>query len=262
MVLRGAPNAVVPYRLLRAAASLAGGCGPSNGHLVVHGGEYYMKIIGKTGAGVTASADGRRLPEVAATSAGSPTDGAVFYALAECNRGDSSMEHLVLTVIAEDQPGLVERIAQCVAGHGGNWLESRMARMAGQFAGILRVDVPADSQQALVAALNDLQYQGIRVLLAASGSPSPAGMRSIHLTLVGNDRAGIVRDITGLLAEHGVNVERLDTAVAPAPMTGDPLFHADALLAVPQDLTLERLQARLEELADDLMVELELQALS
>ena len=52
------------------------------------------------------------------------------------------MDHLVLTVIAEDQPGLVERIAQCISEHGGNWLESRMSRMAGQFAGILRVDVP------------------------------------------------------------------------------------------------------------------------
>lgn len=40
------------------------------------------------------------------------------------------MDHLVLTVIAQDQPGLVERLAGCVAKHGGNWLESRMARMA------------------------------------------------------------------------------------------------------------------------------------
>ena len=40
------------------------------------------------------------------------------------------MDHLVLTVIAEDQPGLVERLAGCVANHGGNWLESRMSRMA------------------------------------------------------------------------------------------------------------------------------------
>ncbi|HAW24640.1 MAG TPA: glycine cleavage system protein R, partial [Pseudomonas sp.] len=44
------------------------------------------------------------------------------------------MDHLVLTVIAEDQPGLVECLAKCIAEHGGNWLESRMSRMAGQFA--------------------------------------------------------------------------------------------------------------------------------
>ncbi len=168
------------------------------------------------------------------------------------------MDHLVLTVIAPDQPGLVEKVAQCVAGHGGNWLESRMSRMAGQFAGILRVAVPAEAYDELVAALHDLAAQGIRVLVAESGIEPSCSWKPIHLDLVGNDRPGIVRDITGLLAELGVNLERLTTEVAPAPMSSEPLFHAEALLAVPLSLTLEVLQARLEDLADDLMVELNL----
>ena len=168
------------------------------------------------------------------------------------------MDHLVLTVIAPDQPGLVEKVAQCVAGHGGNWLESRMSRMAGQFAGILRVAVPAEAYDELVAALHDLAAQGIRVLVAESGIEPSCSWKPIHLDLVGNERPGIVRDITGLLAELGVNLERLTTEVAPAPMSSEPLFHAEALLAVPLSLTLEVLQARLEDLADDLMVELNL----
>ena len=166
------------------------------------------------------------------------------------------MDHLVLTVIAPDQPGLVEKVAQCVAGHGGNWLESRMSRMAGQFAGILRVAVPAEAYDELVAALHDLAAQGIRVLVAESGIEPSCSWKPTHLDLVGNDRPGIVRDITGLLAELGVNLERLTTEVAPAPMSSEPLFHAEALLAVPLSLTLEVLQARLADLADDRVMEL------
>lgn len=166
------------------------------------------------------------------------------------------MNHLVLTVIAADQPGLVERVAQCIAAHGGNWLESRMSRMAGQFAGILRVAVPAEGYDELVEGLQELGDHGIRVMLADSGIDPACNWKPIHLDLVGNDRPGIVRDITRLLAEHGVNLERLHTEVLPAPMSGEPLFHADALLAVPLTLSLELLQSRLEELADDLMVEL------
>ncbi|HEY1028787.1 MAG TPA: ACT domain-containing protein [Pseudomonas sp.] len=168
------------------------------------------------------------------------------------------MDHLVLTVIAEDQPGLVERLAGCVAAHGGNWLESRMARMAGQFAGIVRVDVPADAHGSLIRELEALSAQGIRVQLAASGSEPGRRFTSIRLELVGNDRPGIVRDITRVLAEQGVNLESLLTEVAPAPMSGELLFTAEALLAVPETLALEQLQARLETLADDLMVELNL----
>lgn len=168
------------------------------------------------------------------------------------------MDHLVLTVIAADQPGLVERIAQCIARHGGNWLDSRMARMAGQFAGILRIAVPADRYDDLVQGLQALEEQGIRVQFAGGGQEPGAAGRAIELDLVGNDRPGIVRDITRALAEQGVNLERLHTEVLPAPMSGEPLFHAQAALAVPAGASLEALQAHLESLADELMVELRL----
>ncbi|PKF69966.1 glycine cleavage system protein R [Pseudomonas fluvialis] len=170
------------------------------------------------------------------------------------------MEHLVLTVIAADQPGLVEKLASCIAEQGGNWLESRMARMAGQFAGILSVAVPATQQAALVEALQALAGAGIRVQLASSGVAPEQAVRHISLDLLGNDRPGIVRDITRLLSSHAINVEDLQTEVLPAPMSSDLLFHAVARLAVPQGLTLEQLQAQLETLADELMVELNLQA--
>jgi glycine cleavage system regulatory protein len=168
------------------------------------------------------------------------------------------VEHLVVTVVAPDKPGQVERIADCIAGQGGNWLESRLSRLAGQFAGILRVSVPSDNRQTLVEALNGLAAHDIRVLLAESITEGESDhvWKPISMELVGNDRPGIVRDITRLLTEQGVNVERLMTDVTPAPMSNEPLFHAEATLGVPQHLALEDLQARLETLADDLMVEL------
>ncbi|AMB77923.1 MULTISPECIES: glycine cleavage system protein R [Pseudomonas] len=168
------------------------------------------------------------------------------------------MNHLVITVFAPDKAGQVERIAQCIAEHGGNWLESRMSRMAGQFAGILRVGVPAEAHDELIAALHGLAPDGIRVLIAESGIEQSCTWKPIAMDLVGNDRPGIVRDITRVLTEQGVNLERLVTDVRPAPMSNEPLFHAEAILAVPLTLSLEVLQARLETLADELMVGLEL----
>ncbi|WP_019409811.1 glycine cleavage system protein R [Pseudomonas psychrophila] len=168
------------------------------------------------------------------------------------------MNHLVITVFAPDKAGQVERIAQCIAEHGGNWLESRMSRMAGQFAGILRVGVPAEAHDGLVEALHRLAPEGIRVLIAESGIEQSCTWKPISMDLVGNDRPGIVRDITRVLTEQGVNLERLVTEVRPAPMSNEPLFHAEAILAVPLTLSLQVLQERLETLADELLVELKL----
>ena len=166
------------------------------------------------------------------------------------------MNHLVITVFAADKPGQVERIADCIAAHGGNWLESRMSRMAGQFAGILRVGVPAEAHDELVDALQRLGKEGIRVLIAESGIEQSCTWKPIAMELVGNDRPGIVRDITRVLTEQGVSLERLVTDVRPAPMSNEPLFHAEAILAVPLTLSLDVLQKRLETLADELLVDL------
>lgn len=168
------------------------------------------------------------------------------------------MDHLVITVFAPDQPGQVERIADCIAKHGGNWLESRMSHLAGQFAGILRLSVPAESHGELIEALQGLSTKGIRVLIAESAIEESGSWKPIAMELVGNDRPGIVRDITRLLSEQGVNVERLVTDVRPAPMSSELLFHAEAILGVPLTLSLDTLQERLETLADELMVELKL----
>jgi glycine cleavage system regulatory protein len=166
------------------------------------------------------------------------------------------MDHLVLTVLATDKAGLVEKVAQCISEHNGNWLESRMARMAGQFAGILRVAVPAESYDELVNALQALREEAIHVQIAGAGIEQSCEWKPIAMELVGNDRPGIVRDITRVLSELSVNVESLHTDVMPAPMSSEPLFNAEAVLAVPLSLSLDVLQARLETLADDLMVEL------
>ena len=168
------------------------------------------------------------------------------------------MDHLIVTVSAPDKPGVVEQLAACIADHGGNWLESRMSHMAGQFAGILRVSAPVDAHQPLRSALEGLSAKGIRVLFAEVVPEALPEWRPITMELVGNDRAGIVRDLTRVLAEQGVNLEHLVTSVEPAPMSSETLFRAHAELGLPMDLSLDVLQQRLETLADDLMVELHL----
>ncbi len=127
------------------------------------------------------------------------------------------MDHLVVTLVAPDKPGQVERIAQCIAEHGGNWLESRMSRMAGQFAGILKVGVEPQQYDDLIKALNALSAHGIRMLLADSAVETSDTTQLISMKLVGNDRPGIVRDITRLLAGQGVNVDHLNTDFDPGP---------------------------------------------
>ncbi len=168
------------------------------------------------------------------------------------------MISLVLTILGPDRVGLVEVLSDTIAKHDANWLESRMAQLAGKFAGLLHISVSSDNAEALVSALNALESQGIKVLVARSEEKAPAASQTVVLELIGNDRPGIVSEISRALAGHGVNVEELQTEVAAAPMSGDPLFKALAELRVPAGMSLDTLGATLEHIANDLMVELDL----
>lgn len=165
---------------------------------------------------------------------------------------------LVLTVIGPDRPGLVEAVSQAVAGHDGNWLESRMARLAGQFAGILRVNVPEGRAEELARALRGLETEALQVIVTRSDDELDEPERTLRLELVGSDRPGIIREISQALAGRGVNVDELRTGIESAAMSGELLFRANADLRVPSDLDLEELRQALEALAGDLMVDLAL----
>jgi glycine cleavage system regulatory protein len=163
---------------------------------------------------------------------------------------------LIVTLIGEDRPGIVEGISELVLAAGANWEESRMARLAGKFAGILRVNVePARSGQ-LASALTSLESQGLTVVVAPSSRVDRVALHAVGLELVGHDRPGIVRDISRVLAERGVNIEELETELTSAPDSGDALFRARARVRTPADLTPDDLRSVLESLALDLMVDL------
>lgn len=163
--------------------------------------------------------------------------------------------YLVLTVIADDRPGIVEKVAQAVTRHQGNWMESSMARLVGKFAGILLVEVSDAEKDSLIASLAKLSSDGINITVEDSNQESHEEKEAICIEIVANDRAGIVGEISSLMAQNGVNLESLETFCESAPMSADMMFHAEAYIQLPDNMSREDLTLLLESLSDDLMVE-------
>ncbi len=165
---------------------------------------------------------------------------------------------LVLTFIAQDRPGLVEQLAEAVRAAGGNWLESRMARLAEKFAGIARVEIDAGKVAALKVALAALEAEGFALSIEETAAAPASTAPLLDLELLGSDQPGIVHDISRCLAAHGVSVEEMETALRRAPMGGDALFHAQAKVRLPAGLSEDRLRQALEALAGALLVDITL----
>src|SRR5450432_1524931 len=163
---------------------------------------------------------------------------------------------LVMTIIGPDRTGLVESVARVVVEHGGNWLESRMCRLGGEFAGLLRIEIPAGKKSPLLAALQELQKDGLQIVIRTDepGAGSATG-RQTKLEIVGCDQPGIVREITSALARANVNVEEFSSELVSAPMSGETLFKASARLQLPERCDLAALKKDLEKIAADLLVD-------
>jgi len=168
---------------------------------------------------------------------------------------------LVLTVLGSDRPGLVELLSRVIAGHGGNWLESRMSRLGGQFAGIIRVEISPSAEPALTGELAALAAQGLTVVCRSGGEEPAAVRRLVLIDLVGLDRPGIVRDISQALARTGANVEELTSSCESAPMSGEPLFKAAIKISLPAGCDVAPIRGELEEIAANLLVDISLEPL-
>ena len=166
------------------------------------------------------------------------------------------MASLVITAIGDDRAGLVDSLSGAIAEHGGNWDRSHMAELSGKFAGIVLVTVPEASLDALTAALEAVEAEGRLTLTVERAEPVPADDSSTRLlvTLIGQDHPGIVHDISHALATRQVSIDELETEVVPAPMGGH-LFRAVATIEAPPDESVDELQAALEAVASDLMVD-------
>jgi len=166
----------------------------------------------------------------------------------------------ILTFIGDDRPGLVEALSRVIEDNGGNWLESRLSQLGGKFAGLVLVTLPGENGPSLEADLKALSASGLSVRVTpAIGMAATSTGRAITLRVIGPDRLGIVREISRALAQREVNVVEMDSEVNSAPMSAELIFTARIDAEIPQHIDLHDLEDSLEEIANLMTLEIELE---
>ncbi|WP_295014425.1 glycine cleavage system protein R [uncultured Microbacterium sp.] len=163
---------------------------------------------------------------------------------------------LILTLVGTDRPGLVATVADIVDEHGGNWENSRLAELSGTFAGVVQVTVPLDRVEELRASLSGLEGLMTIAVHAGPGSATADELQRLHITVLGNDRTGIVREISSVLNRRALSIESMTSETRDAAMAGGRLFEAAVVATVPADADPETLRGDLERLANDLQVDI------
>ena len=166
------------------------------------------------------------------------------------------MKPIIFTLVGQDKPGLISDLAKTVYAMGGNWLGSNFSHMAGHFAGFVQVDIPLEKHQVLMERLSE--HPDLKIHLLPGEISQDDKLQSVTIDITGNDKSGIVQELTQILSQFNLNIIKFDSRLESAPNWGGELFKAKATIAIAADCDLESLPEALESVANDLMVDIEM----
>ncbi len=165
------------------------------------------------------------------------------------------MALFVLSVVGSDRPGLTKALAAAVLSAGGNWLKSHLSRLGGLYVGSVLVELAEARAEALRTAVAAVDAAGLEVRIAPALEAAKAAGETLEFSLVGQDRPGIVNQVTAAVSELGANIETFETWLSSEAHSGAPLFHMDAHLRLPVGLEVGKVQAALEAISGEIMVD-------
>jgi len=160
--------------------------------------------------------------------------------------------NIVFTLSGPDRVGLVEEVTRVMLDLDGNVETSRAVRLGGEFAILMLVTLPAEELAELEAAFLHLTSSGYRVTVGETEDTYEASHRGwlpYRIEVRGADHEGIIHEITHGLSQRGINIESMDTETTEASVSGAPLFHMTALVAVPPGLPEPEWLAELQDAA-------------
>lgn len=160
---------------------------------------------------------------------------------------------VILTALGGDRPGLTQALAEAVYAAGGNWLESHLSRLGGKYVGSVLVEI--DDPAAFETAIRAVDAAGLDVSIVPAGDEPAAAPGVQAIELVGQDRPGIVREVTAVLAGLGVNIEEFVTTIENGAWSGELLFRATAKVSIPEGLPADAVRAALEDISGEIMVD-------
>lgn len=162
---------------------------------------------------------------------------------------------VVLSAIGSDRPGLTQALADAVLGAGGNWLESHLSRLGGKYVGAVLVEIDPARLAGLEAAIRGIDGIGLHVSSVPAGDEPPDLGETLLVELVGQDRPGIVREVTAVLTGLGANIEDFASSAENSSWSGERLFRAAVRVRAPAGLSADAVQDALEAISGDIMVD-------
>lgn len=171
-------------------------------------------------------------------------------------------DHLVITALGSDQPGIVNKLSTVILDQGCNIADSRMAVLGGEFAIILLINGSSSDIKALERQLDSQQQQlGLTIITRRTHSRQGDKQRQpCTVEAEALDHPGIVQQLAGFFAKRNINIENLNTGSSQAAHTGTTMFHLQMHIDAPADTDIDALRDQFIDFCEALNIDANLEA--
>jgi glycine cleavage system transcriptional repressor len=165
-----------------------------------------------------------------------------------------SKNHIILTALGADQPGIVSKISKAVYDCACDIVDSRMIALGGEFALMVQVTGPWNNVAKLETALKGLE-QSLGMVIQTKQTTVKKRQRDVvpyEIEVVSLDHPGIVYQLANYLSSRQINIEELSTETYSAPHTGSPMFSVKIIVGLPSSVSLAEFKDNFLDYCDEL----------
>ena len=155
----------------------------------------------------------------------------------------------MLTLVGQDKPGIVAAVTRVLYAAGMSLGEASMIRLGGNFTIMLMVSAAGSEQEVQSVVEPVARDLGLRLHVSdmEQGGLHKHRLPNYQVRVTGADRAGIVAQVTGVLADQGFNILELESDVVGTD--SKPVYIMNIAGYAEADLeTLQQAMAGLEDI--------------
>lgn len=117
-------------------------------------------------------------------------------------------QYMVISVMAKDRPGIVAEITAGISGLGGNLADLRQSVLCSYFTMIFVADFPVEvSLETVQSTMASVSSSNVSVSMHEGPLETDIPLQDAYiLTAVGQERVGLVAQLSGFCRDHQVNI--------------------------------------------------------
>ena len=169
----------------------------------------------------------------------------------------AKVNHLVISALGKDQPGIVNQLSKAIYELDCNITDSRMTVLGGEFAILLLVEGPWNLLAKLEDQVPELQDRlGLTITTRRTEERMSQGnLLPYGVDVVAMDHPGIVYSLASFFSDRHINIEDMTTSSYAAAHTGTPMFSVRMSIGIPANIHIAALRDEFMDFCDSMNID-------